>query len=503
MPDVFGVTTLALTSPSQERPGVSPNSIVTRMSVKSHFMVGGNSLRATVTFSPAADVFASSTDLIFWQPGMSSPTISWPSLASEVSFLIASEGVDSNTFVSFLFNPTATSAPHFYTACNDSVTLMPANVAAVSISPSTVPHLQTAVGQVILDGAAGPSGRVVTLTSSDSTLTVPASVTVAAQQRRATFTITNSGSPTNSGTATITAQVGSGASASASVNYECPKVTSLTPATTNPVGGTKLGYVLTTNAAYPADRTVNFSWGGTATGTFPSSVVIPAGRRTVAFIVTPDAVDTAKTLTATATNPDSSTVVSTVNVVPAQLDAVLLSPAWSGLKGSGSVRLTGPAGPSGMVVNLTSSNTEATFPATVTVAPGSRTATFAYSTQAVDLNTTLNLSATQGSITKTTQGTIRRATISNLVPSSMTTSGGRVNFTIKMNGLAGPSGITFNLMSSDARVPVPPTVRVLPGKGTATFFSNATSSSGGAVPVSVTASGPSGVGTVTVTITLN
>ena len=75
----------------------------------------------------------------------------------------------------------------------------------------------------------------------------------------------------------------------------------------------------------------------------------------------------------------------TVNPVPA-LSSLVLVPAGviGGSSSTGTVTLTSPAGPGGLVVNLSSSNTAvATTPASVAIAAGQTTATFSVSTTAV------------------------------------------------------------------------------------------------------------------------
>ncbi|MFX8972739.1 hypothetical protein ABTN24_19660, partial [Acinetobacter baumannii] len=75
-----------------------------------------------------------------------------------------------------------------YSFALTAVSVVPADVVAVSALPTKLDPFQTGVGTVILNGAAGPLGRTVTLTSNDPVISVPPTVTVTKGQRRAYFT---------------------------------------------------------------------------------------------------------------------------------------------------------------------------------------------------------------------------------------------------------------------------------------------------------------------------
>jgi hypothetical protein len=428
-------------------------------------------------------------------------TISWVANQTQVDVLFpfSPSNVAESRTVSF---PGGIIGGASYNAVFKQVFVVPAEVTKVSVSPTTLAPFQTGIGTVILDGVAGPSGRTVTLSSNDLVVSVPTTVVVPSGQRRANFVVTDTSNVGTPGTATISAQIGTGASSTGNVNYSDFRQISIIPSVTSIVGGNQLGFIATTNAALPTQTALGFDWSGFATGAFPSLVLFPANRKTVGFSVVPDGVDTAKTLTVTGQNNTAPFPTATVQILPASLASVELAPTFGGLSGTGTVRLNGFAGPSGAEVTLEIIAFHADVPPFVTIPPNKRSVTFTYTTTGVDADESLDLRADYGTATATTLGTLRRATAGALVPSTSTSSGGKVTFTLKTNGSAGESGTTFNISSDNSSVVVPGTVKVLPGKASATFVGTVTST-GTPTPVTITATVPTGVGSVGTTITVN
>jgi len=101
-----------------------------------------------------------------------------------------------------------------------------------------------------------------------------------------------------------------------------------------------------------------------------------------------------------------------LSVTPAgavTLSSLTLNPTSvkGGDDSQGTVRLSGPAPSGGTVVSLSSSNTSvATVPASVTVAAGQTSRTFSVSTQRRSSNSSVNVLATYGGVTKTAALTV-------------------------------------------------------------------------------------------------
>ena len=109
----------------------------------------------------------------------------------------------------------------------------------------------------------------------------------------------------------------------------------------------------------------------------PASVTVPAGKKTVSFPVTTAATTDAAKATISAAY-GGITRTADLKLKPASLTGLVLSPAnaGSGETQTGTVMLSGPAPPGGVIIPLSSNNPQARFPRSVTVAPGSQSAMF-------------------------------------------------------------------------------------------------------------------------------
>jgi LmbE family N-acetylglucosaminyl deacetylase len=162
-----------------------------------------------------------------------------------------------------------------------------------------------------------------------------------------------------------------------------------------------------------------------------------------------------------------------VQVTPAPVLGLAVSPSviLGGRQATGTVTLPAAAPAGGTVVPLASSDpTVAAVPATVTVAAGATTATFAVSTAAVAQARTVTLSATSGT-TATASLTVSPLALSGLSLSPITVvGGGAVQGTVTLDGPAPSGGLAVALASSAPAVAAAPaTVTVAAGAQSATF----------------------------------
>src|SRR5713226_2813750 len=97
-------------------------------------------------------------------------------------------------------------------------------------------------------------------------------------------------------------------------------------------------------------------------------------------------------------NPPGSLALSSVGVNPTSVTG--------GSSSTGTVTLSGPAPGYGVTVNLSSSATAATVPASVSVAGGARSATFTVNTSSVTASTPVTITASYSGATKTTSLTV-------------------------------------------------------------------------------------------------
>jgi len=304
-------------------------------------------------------------------------------------------GVSSATFTGKTLGVSASTAVTLTATLNGNsascqVTLLPAQLASLTLSPTTVVgSYQNSVGTVALSGEAGSGGTIVTLSSSaPDVASVPASVTVGRDASTKTFAIkTNAVTSTQVVTITATSN-GVSETATLTVNPEGLAIVSVTPTTI--VGGNSANGLVTLSVPALAGGAFIALSSSDPSVTVPSSVTILPGARTAKFSVTTSGVDTTTTVTIFASLGET-TVLCTVNVVPASASNLKVSPTPASLSSgatiTGTITLNGQAGPSGIVVALTSSNTKkATVPTSVFVPAGTFSATFTVTPVAVGVS---------------------------------------------------------------------------------------------------------------------
>lgn len=162
----------------------------------------------------------------------------------------------------------------------------------------------SSVGTVTLKGAAGASGTVVNLKSSDTAVgTVPASVTVASGKTTQTFTITTK-TVTADKTITISAQIGTSAAVAVDLKVTpdpALTISTLTLAPTSVKGGvSSVGTVTLKGAAAAGGVVVNLKSSDTTLATVAASVTVGTGKTIKTFTINTKAVTATKTVTISA-----------------------------------------------------------------------------------------------------------------------------------------------------------------------------------------------------------
>ncbi|MFM7187136.1 MAG: S8 family serine peptidase [Armatimonadota bacterium] len=184
------------------------------------------------------------------------------------------------------------------------------------------------------------------------------------------------------------------------------------------------------------------------------------------------------TVTAYSTDIAGNTeAVKTLSLPLGSLSTVSVNPVSvnGGTAATGTVTLGSPAPAGGVVVALTSSSAAAVVPASVTVAVGATTATFAISTTSVVASTPAVITASSLGVSKTTTLTVNPAvaavTFNTLTLSPTSVRGGRANSTATITlSAVTPTALVVNLTSSNtAAATVPVTVTVPAGARTVTF----------------------------------
>jgi hypothetical protein len=280
------------------------------------------------------------------------------------------------------------------------ITVQAARPSSVVLLPSVVLGGKSSLGTVTISSAAPVSGLTVALRSSDSSAVVPSFVLVPSGKTTATFTITTS-KVTASKNVVITASA-NGTEKTASLGVRILTIASISFNPSSIEGGGKANGLLTlTDVAPLGGMTVALS-SDKAGVTVPTTLLVPAGKSTVAFV--------ANTLV-TGSSYDA-TITGTANLETGSGKLKLLAPAVSSFTLS-STSVKGGSLPLGtvkiakvssvdVVVSLSSSNASvASVPATVTIPKGQLLATFQVTTTKPSVASSVTLSATTGGLAKT------------------------------------------------------------------------------------------------------
>ena len=341
----------------------------------------------------------------------------------------------------------------------------------VTLSPSTVTGGQTtSQNSVTLLGAAPAGGAVVTLTSSDpAAATVPPTVTIAASASSAAFTITTH-SVAAQEQVTISASY-SGTVKSATLTVTPNALTGVSVSPSSVTGGTSAQGTATIGGPAPAGGAVVLLGSNSAAATVPASVTIASGSTSAIFAIATSAVAASAQATISASY-GGATRTATLTVLPAPLTGVSVSPASviGGTGAQGTATLGGPAPAGGASVLLGSNSAAATVPASVTIAAGATSATFAVASHTVAASTPATLTASYGGTSKTATLTVLPAPLTgvSVAPASVTGGTSAVG-TATLGGPAPTGGAVVLLSSNVAAATVPASVTITAGATSATF----------------------------------
>ena len=321
-------------------------------------------------------------------------------------------------------------------------------VSALTCAPGLLNPGGTASCSVQLSALAPSGGAIVTLSSSNTVLAVPASVNVAAGQSTASFTAT-AGTITVDSAATVTATFG-GTSRTATVNLVSPAI--LTALACSPA---------TLNSGGTASCTATLSKAATATIAVASnnaSLAVPvsvtaAGQATASFTATAGAIalDSTATITASLNGSSRTAAVSLVSP-PAALTALACSPATLNSGGTASCTATlSKAVSAATSITISDNSAALTVPASVSVAAGQSTGLFTATAGTLTANSTAIVTATlNGGSQNATINLVAPAQNLNLTLSSGTGQPGSnvaLNLTLANTAAAGqPSGLQFTLV---------------------------------------------------------
>jgi hypothetical protein len=344
---------------------------------------------------------------------------------------------------------------------------------SLRLAPVVVTGGTSSTGTVTLDGAAPTGGATITLTSSNTqAATVPSTITIPAGATTATFTI-NTNLVASTTSATISAKF-NGVTQSGALNIQALIPASLALAPNLVTAGSASTGTVTLNGTAPAPGvTVTLTCNNTQAATVPASVTVPAGANAASFTIntSPTTGNAVVNITA-AYNGVSRPAVLVVRALA--LASLSLNPTQvtGGTISTGTVTLVGPAPAKGLVVTLSSSNTQvATVPASVTIPAGATTATFTVTTNPSANNSSVTISATYNGTIRPALLLVRALTLTTLTLSPTVVTGGTSSTgTITLDGAAPTGGAIITLTSSNTQAAtVPASVTIPAGATTATF----------------------------------
>jgi sugar lactone lactonase YvrE len=172
----------------------------------------------------------------------------------------------------------------FDSEASGALTVRSTGPALVKIAPVAVAGGKSAIGTLTLTEAAPAGGLTVQLSSNTASVTVPASVVVPAGKTAAVFTAQTSG-VTKTTIGTITATV-NGLSASGTLTVLGTPLATFTLAPTAISGGQAVLGQVTIAAASGADTVIDLASALPSTVQVPTTVTIPAGKKSATFTAT-------------------------------------------------------------------------------------------------------------------------------------------------------------------------------------------------------------------------
>jgi|GEM_PF-3838006 len=345
-------------------------------------------------------------------------------------------------------------------------------ISSLSLNPSDVTGSASSQGTVTLNRSAPQGGALINLTSSNPAVVTPSTVTVPAGQTQASFTVSTQPVP-NDVQATITASYRN-SSKSAVLTVRRPRLLSINLQPESAIGGSSVTGTVSLNGPAPSNGViVSLTSSNTNAAVVPSSITIPSGQNSAGFTVTTKPVSSSTPVTITASyGGESKTAVLTV--APPKLSSVAINPSevTGGSSATGTVSLNGPAPSNGVVVSLTSSNTNAAVvPSSVTIPSGQNSAGFTVTTKPVSSPTSVTITASYGGDSKTAVLTVvpLRLSFVAINPSEVTGGSSAVG-TVSLNGPAPSGGVVVSLASSNTNAAsVPSQVSIPAGQTQADF----------------------------------
>ena len=428
-------------------------------------VTGGNPSTGTVTLTSPAPASGVTVTLTSSDPSVTLPaSVTIAQGATTATFAITTTPVPADVNVTI-------SAAGFGTTLNATLAVVRPVPALLSFSPAAIPGGGSGVGTVFLSGISPAGDTVVTLQSTDSAVTVPATVTVPAGQTQVSFAVTTTKVSVDRVVAVHATAGGASTTANVTVTAIPGDITTVVLNPSTVAGGQSSTATISVSLPAPAGGITVMLTSTSASATVPATATIAEGTTSVSVTVTTVAVanNTAVTISA---NQNGLIASGMLNITAPRVTSVVLSPKTiaGGSQVTGTVTLSSIAPSGGTAVSLSSSSVVATVPGTVTVAAGSTTATFTVDTAAVATDSSITISAVLAGDTVTDTLTVKAPTVQSVVVAPATVTGGTSSGgTITLSSPAPAGGREVQLSSNNVAAQVPASVTVLAGQTTAVF----------------------------------
>jgi len=245
------------------------------LSTPATVLLGGSNMLGTVTLAQVSSL-SNSFNLASSNPAVASvpASVLVPNGSLSANFTITSYPVNANTAVTINANRSGFVAQR-------TITILPSNIAAVSVSPNVILGGNNSTGTATLTGPAPTSGRTVQLsTSLGLVATVPPSVTVPSGQVSANFTVFTAGVQANTGVV-LSGTIGA-TTKTAFFAVNAPSLTTLTLSPTTVVGGNQTVMTLGLDGIAPVGgRSIVLISGAPGIVFVPGTGVVPQAATTV------------------------------------------------------------------------------------------------------------------------------------------------------------------------------------------------------------------------------
>ncbi|MCX7800359.1 MAG: S8 family serine peptidase [Fimbriimonadales bacterium] len=341
--------------------------------------------------------------------------------------------------------------------------------------PSTVPGGQIAKGHVVMGQAAPAGGATVTIAASNRSLVAfEWKVTVPEGEIEASFDVETQEVKSVQEVRFWAAHPGPTRSATLRI-VPSTEVDSVSLNPSRILGGLSVtGTVRLKNPANAGGQVVNLESSDTSVATVPASVTVPEGSVSATFSVATTAVDSRKNATITASTPQRSAQAVLAVLPEGILEIRVPETLVGGTTGTGTVHLTGPAGSGGATVELSSSSSLVSVPATVLVPQGQSSAEFSVSAPVVPSSAqTVTVTAKLGSTSESANVRVAPAAMWLTATPGVLTS--NATGTVTLNLAAAPAVNTVvRLRSSNSKLRVPSSVTIPAGATSVTFTVRAT-----------------------------